>query len=85
VVVAERAGILNRCRDAHVAQAIIEELEAAGLGVRAVIPDDPTLAEMAVAGTSLLDVPEDNPAYQAVKRLLSEEEATAAPAGQPRG
>jgi len=84
IAVSRRVGILNRCRDGGVTQALVDELESAGLGVRAVIPDDPTLAEMAVAGASLLDVPEDNPAYQAVRRLLSEE-ASAAPPGQPRG
>jgi len=85
IVVKKRAAILNRCADENVPQAILEHVQSAGLEVRAVIPTDATLTEMSVSGASLMDVPDDNPAYQAVGKLLSEEMASAAQTVRPGG
>lgn len=72
IAVSKKSLVLNRCTSEQIPETILQEIEAAGLSVSAVVPSDATLTEMSINGTSILDVPEDNPAYIAVKKLVEE-------------
>lgn len=69
--------VLNRCRSGNVPESILEILGTENLSPRAAIPADERIVEMSITGESLLNVSGDNPAYQAVKEMLSEELSSA--------
>jgi CO dehydrogenase maturation factor len=62
--------IVNRVPDGILPPAVKAEVEAAGLPLLAVVPVDPSVAEMDAAGMAVGSIPEDAPARTAVGELL---------------
>lgn len=67
--VREMALVLNRADG--VPSAVAEEIEASGLPLAGLIPEDPQVAACDLEGLPLLDLPDDAPAVRATEAILA--------------
>ena len=63
--------IVNRLRGGEMPPPLAEAVERTGLDLLGTVPDDPGLAEFEFTGRPLVELPDESPAWQAVRELAS--------------
>ena len=63
--------IVNRLRGGEMPPPLAEAVQRTGLDLLGTVPDDPALAEFEFTGRPLVELPDESPAWQAVRELAS--------------